>query len=109
MTNPDHDSMTDYDTASREELIEENQALKAALEAEREGCSRRSVLKAAVALAGAGAAGVYATGSATAQPSGTFPEAGEDPLLKIRADRVRFVPRSSDPSSPTGGTMWVVE
>jgi len=72
--------------------------------------SRRDLLHgtATAGLVGATAA-TLAAGSATAAPSGTFPESGDDPLLKIRADRIRFIPRSSDPSSPDGGTRWVVE
>ena len=67
----------------------------------------RRRLLAASGLAAAGAAG-YMTGRASAQssPSGTFPASGSDPLLKIRADRIRLVPRSSDPSSPNDGELW---
>lgn len=70
----------------------------------------RRALIAATGAAAVGAAG-FATGHAAAQstPSGTFPVSGEDPLLRIRADRIRYIPRSSDPSSPAGGTTWVVE
>lgn len=73
-----------------------------------ESVSRRTLIT-AIGIAGAGAAG-HLTGRAAAQtPSGTFPIQGEDPLLKIRADRIRYIPRSSDPSSPDGGTTWVVQ
>ena len=67
----------------------------------------RRRLLAASGLAAAGAAG-YLSGRASAQssPSGTFPASGSDPLLKIRADRIRLVPRSSDPSSPDDGELW---
>ena len=67
----------------------------------------RRRLLAASGLAAAGAAG-YLSGRASAQssPSGTFPASGSDPLLKIRADRVRLVPRSSDPSNPDDGELW---
>lgn len=67
--------------------------------------SRRSVLASMAGIAAAGAAGYYATGSASADPSGVFPESGDDPLLKIRADRVRLVPRTSDPTTDNG-TLW---
>jgi len=69
--------------------------------------TRRTLLT-AIGIAGAGAAGHF-VGTAQAAPTGTFPESTDDPLLKIRADRIRFIPRTSDPSSPDGGTMWVVE
>lgn len=71
--------------------------------------SRRSVIKAAIGIAGAGAMGIYATGDVSAAPSGTFPADTEDPLLRIRADRIQFIPRSSDPSDPDHAEMWVVE
>jgi hypothetical protein len=65
----------------------------------------RRALLAALGAAGLGASG-YFVGSASAAPSGTFPETTDDPLLKLRADRLRLVPRSSDPSSPDDGTLW---
>jgi len=70
------------------------------------GSTRRQILAAAAGVAAAGAAGYVATGTASAAPSGSFPASGEDPLLKIRADRVRLVPRTSDLSNPDDGTMW---
>ena len=68
---------------------------------------RREVLAAAAGMATVGAAG-YMTGRASAQssPTGTFPVSSDPALLKLRADRLRLVPRSSDPSSPDNGTMW---
>lgn len=73
-----------------------------------EASTTRRALLAATAAAGVGASGVFA-GRVSAAPTGTFPATTDDPLLKIRADRIRFIPRTSDPSSPDGGTMWVVE
>jgi len=75
-------------------------------ESEQAEVSRRSVLAKAAGIAAAGALGIYATDTASAAPTGTFPEAADDPLLKIRADRVRWVPRTSDPTSPDNGTAW---
>lgn len=66
--------------------------------------TRRALLT-AIGIAGAGAAG-HLTGRASAAPTGTWPAAGDDPLLKLRADRLRLVPRTSDPSSPDDGTLW---
>ena len=68
--------------------------------------SRRSFLAKAAGIAAAGALGIYATDSVQAAPAGTFPAVTDDPLLKIRADRVRFIGRTSDPSAPDDGTMW---
>jgi hypothetical protein len=65
----------------------------------------RRALMGAVAAAGLGASGFFA-GRASAAPTGTFPATGDDPLLKLRADRLRLVPRTSDPSSPDDGTLW---
>lgn len=95
---------------TEEQLRDEVRRLRAELKAEREGISRRGLIASAATAAALGAAGIYTSGaSAQTTPSGTFPVSTDDPLLKIRADRVRFVPRSSDPSSPSGGTMWVVK
>jgi hypothetical protein len=66
--------------------------------------TRRALLT-AIGIAGAGASGHF-TGRASAAPTGTWPEATDDPLLKLRTDRLRLVPRSSDPSSPDDGTVW---
>lgn len=68
--------------------------------------TRREVIGKAVGIAAAGALGIYATDTVTAAPTGTFPVDTDDPLLKIRADRVRLVPRTTDPSAPDDGTMW---
>jgi hypothetical protein len=65
----------------------------------------RRALLAATAAAGLGASGFFA-GRASAAPTGTFPATGDDPLLKLRADRLRLIPRTSDPSSPDDGTLW---
>ncbi len=90
--------MTDNDTHTE---AEEESAL--------EQLSRRRMLASAAGIAAAGAAGISFAGSASADPSGTFPTPGDDPLLKIRADRVRLVPRTSDPASPDDGTEWYNE
>jgi hypothetical protein len=66
--------------------------------------SRRRLI-AATATAAVGAAG-FATGRASADPSGVYPIASEDPLLKVRADRIVLVERQSDPSSPADGELW---
>lgn len=94
-----------YEDLTKEELIARIEKLEKRLSRDERGYSRRSVISAAVGIAAAGAVGVYATGAAEAAPSGTFPVSTEDPLLKIRADRVRLVPRSTDPSV-NDGTTW---
>lgn len=91
------------------ELREEVRRLRGELQAERSGVSRRQVVASAAAAAGLGVLGVYSSDVVSAAPTGTFPEPTDDPLLRLRADRIRFIPRSSDPSSPAGGTRWVVE
>jgi len=70
-----------------------------------EASTTRRALLAAVGAAGLGARG-YFVGSASAAPTGTFPASTDDALLKLRADRLRLVPRTSDPSSPDDGTFW---
>lgn len=69
-----------------------------------EASTTRRALMAAVVAAGAGAS--FTAGRVSAAPTGTFPQAADDPLLKLRADRLRLVPRSTDPSSPDNGTLW---
>lgn len=68
--------------------------------------NRRGIL-----LAGLGILSWSAISSATAAetPTGTFPVASDDPLLRVRADRIRLVGRSGDPSSPDDGTLWYRE
>lgn len=102
---------TDKNTEpTRAELKARIEELEAQLQDATATVSRRTLLARGAGLAAAGAAGIYAvSGSGSAATSGTFPESGDDALEKIRADRIRFVPRSDDPSSPDGGTMWVVD
>jgi hypothetical protein len=68
---------------------------------------RRRILASLAGIAGAGALGVYA-GAETVQaaPQGTYPKPTEPALLKLRADRVRLVERSSDPSGANDGEIW---
>lgn len=68
--------------------------------------TRRRFLAGAVGFGiGAAAVGTYAVGEAQAAPTGTFPEATDAPLLKIRADRVRLIGRTTDPTADDG-TLW---
>jgi len=96
-----------------EELRNEVRRLRTQLnEIESEtGITRRKMLTSAATVASLGALGIYGSDVVSAQssPTGTFPVATDPALLRLRADRVRLVPRTSDPSSPDGGTMWVVE
>ncbi|QLD84610.1 hypothetical protein HWV23_02705 [Natronomonas halophila] len=69
--------------------------------------SRRRVLAGAAGIAAAGAAGFYAGAETVeAAPQGVFPVESDDPLEKLRADRIRLVPRTTDPSSPDAGELW---
>jgi len=65
---------------------------------------RRALL---TGLAGLGAAGVFATGRASAQstPDGDIGTVA-NPYLRAHVDRIRFVPRSSDLSNVSNGTIW---
>lgn len=87
---------------TREELIERVEGLEAQ---QASGQTRRRLLATAAGVAGAGALGAY-SGLASGQPSGTFPASTDDPLLKIRADRIRLIGRTSDPSGPDDGELW---
>ena len=99
---------TDLRNLSKAELIDRVQTLEGELQAERSGVSRRGVLRGGLTVAGL-ATLLYASDPVAAAPTGTFPEETSDPLLKVRADRLRLVPRTSDPSSPDDGTMWFNE
>jgi hypothetical protein len=96
---------------SKSELRSEVRRLRGELKKSENGVTRRQVIGSAVAAAGLGALGVYGSDIVSAQssPSGTFPVETDAPLLRLRADRIRMLPRSTDPSSPDGGTRWVVE
>jgi len=106
-TEPTMTDNTNLNDLSKDDLIDRIETLEAELTAERSGYSRRSVISAAAGIAAAGAMGVYATGTASAAPSGTFPDAGDDPLAKIRADRVRYIARTSQPTAPSSGRVLV--
>lgn len=77
---------------SENKRLQENQ--------DQSGSTRRRVLAGMAGVAAAGAMGLTAfSSSAAAAPSGTYPVESDDPLLKIRTDRVRLVERSTKPSS----------
>lgn len=96
---------TNLNKLDKTDLIKRIETLEAELAAKDSGYTRRSVIAAAAGIAGAGAMGVYATGTASAAPSGTFPDSGDDPLAKIRADRIRYIARTSQPSAPASGRV----
>lgn len=68
--------------------------------------TRRQLIRGA-AVAGAGAISLAAaTGPVAADPEGILQgTSAGDPLLKIRADRLVLVPRSSAVSNPSDGTV----
>jgi len=71
----------------------------------KQSTTRRQLIRGA-AVAGAGAISLTAaTEPVAADPAGTLPAPSDDPLLKIRADRIVLVPRTSDVSSPSDGTL----
>lgn len=71
----------------------------------RNSTTRRQLIRGA-AVAGAGAISLTAgAGSAAAQTGVVESTSAGDPLLKIRADRMVLVPRTSDVSSPSDGTL----
>jgi len=66
--------------------------------------SRRALL-AAIGVAGAGASGYFVGTAEAATPSG---EVGtpSNPYLRAYVDRMVWIGRTSDPSSPDDGTVW---
>lgn len=96
---------------SKDELknrIEELEAENKRLRGEKQPSTTRRRLIRGAAVAGAGAVSLAAAaGTAAAAPSGTYPVPSDDPLLKTRVDRVRFIPRSGEPETPSGGRVVV--
>lgn len=89
-----------------EALESENKRLRE--NKEQSGSSRRRVLAGMAGVAAAGAMGLTAfSGSAAAAPSGTYPVETDDPLLKTRVDRVRFISRSGKPDAPSSGRVVI--
>lgn len=88
-----------------ERLREENEQLRE--DNDDSDHSRRRVLAGLVGAAAAGAMGVtvFPGPAAAATPRGTYPAEYDDPLLKIRVDRVRYLTRSSKPPTPSSGRV----
>jgi len=85
-----------------EELEAENEQLR---KQSQPSPTRRRLIRGA-AIAGAGAVSLAAAGgTAAAAPSGTYPVPSDDPLLKTRVDRVRFISRSTKPTAPSTGRV----
>ena len=65
--------------------------------------TRRSAL-----LAGLGILSWSAIASTrvSADPDGTFPAPTDDPLLRLRAERLALHGRQTDPTNPDDGTIW---
>jgi len=99
--------MTDYSQYGKEELIARIEELEAQLSPNSLSVSRRDALRGALSAATLGAMGLAATGTVSAAPSGTFPVSTDDPLLILRADRTRYIARTSEPSTPPTGTISV--
>jgi hypothetical protein len=91
MTSNDPDEMTEAEL--REEVKR------------RRGTSRRRVLRGGLTVAALGALGIYGVGGVAADPQGVYPVESDDPFAKIRADRIRYVSRTSQPSSPSSGRV----
>lgn len=72
-------------------------------EAKQSQTTRRALL-AAIGIAGAGAAG-YGVGTVEAAASGEV-GTSTNPYLRAYVDRMVWVGRTSDPSSPDDGTVW---
>jgi len=88
---------------SKDELIDRVERLEADLQAERSGVSRRSVLRGGLTVTGL-AALLFAS-DPVAAASGVYPVESEVPFTKIRAERIRYDTRSSQPSSPASGRV----
>ena len=85
-----------------EELEAENEQLR---KQSQPSTTRRRLIRGA-AIAGAGTVSLAAAaGTAAAAPSGTYPVESDDPLFKLRLDRLRYIERTSTPSSPGSGRV----
>lgn len=87
-----------------EELEAENEQLR---KQSQPSTTRRRLIRGA-AIAGAGTVSLAAAaGTAAAAPAGTYPVESDDPLLKTRVDRFRFITRSDRPADPSTGRVIV--
>lgn len=88
---------------SKDELIGRVQKLEGELQAERTGVSRRGVLRGGLTVTGL-AALLFAS-DPVAAASGVYPVETEAPFAKIRAERIRYDTRTTQPSSPASGRV----
>jgi len=95
---------TDINDLTREELIDEVQRLRGQLKTERQGYGRRTFVRGGLTFGGLIAL-LYASDPVAADPEGEYPAPSSDPFRKIRADRIRYISRSSQPSSPGSGRV----
>ena len=104
MDSDDHDDPTKNDLKERIETLEaENQRLRDELDSGT-SLARRGAIQAGGLLAGGSLLSLL-FGTAAAAPSGTIPAPSDPPFTKFRGDHIRLVPRTSDVSSPTDGTV----
>jgi len=97
---------------SRSELAAENERLQERVEdlenneSQQPATTRRWLVRGAGTAVGVSLLSLL-FGSASAAPSGTFPQSTDSALLKLRADRTRYIARQSAPSTPPSGTITV--
>lgn len=92
------------DEMTEAELRDEVRRLRGELKASKNGVSRRTFVRGSVGAAGL-AALLFASDPVAADPQGVYPVESTDPFRKIRADRIRYIARSSQPSSPSSGRV----
>lgn len=99
MTDP-----TDLSTMTEEQLRDEVRRLRGELKAAKNGVSRRTVVRGGLTVTGL-AALLFASDPVAAAPQGVYPIESADPFRKIRADRIRYISRTSQPTAPSSGRV----
>ncbi|RLM53191.1 hypothetical protein DVK02_14980 [Halobellus sp. Atlit-31R] len=88
---------------SKDELIDRVERLEANLQDERTSVSRRGVLRGGLTVTGL--AGLLFATHPVMAASGVYPVESEPPFAKIRAERIRYDTRTSQPSAPSSGRV----
>jgi len=93
----------DLNDLTKAELRDEVRRLRGELKATTSGVSRRNVIRGGLGVTSL-AALLFASDPVAAAP-GVYPIESEPPFVKIRAERIRYDTRTSQPSAPASGRV----
>jgi hypothetical protein len=96
---------TDPDEMDEAQLRKEVKRLRGELQDERSVVSRRRLLRTGGLTVTGIAALLFASDPVAADPQGVYPIESADPFRKIRADRIRYISRTSQPTAPSSGRV----